>query len=158
MGTVWPQEAIDLYGGTPNIQIRNWSETEAGIVLRDQDLQTTQFGKLLWNSGGDNEFDFYINDNSIPKMTIKSNGNILRGKNLNPLRDVRLWVETASNTLGKVGVLSNSNYSTPWGYGFLAAFPSSQFKPYAAIDVSTNKEVFAVHGNGYVFAQDLTVK
>ncbi|PCJ00825.1 MAG: hypothetical protein COB15_01775 [Flavobacteriales bacterium] len=157
VGTAWPQEDLDISRYTPNILLRNWSQSESGLIMKDQ-WTPTEFGKISWNSGGDNEFDFYINDNTTPKMTIKSNGNVLIGKDVNPLHDVRLWVETASDYTGKVGVVSKSNYSTPWGYGFLSAFPSSQFKAFVATDLSTNKEVFVVHGDGHVFAQEITVQ
>lgn len=76
VGTSWPQERLDIYGSGDNIQLRNYSETEAGLIMRDHDNQTTEFGKLLWNSGGDNEFDFYINDASTPKMTLNKDGDL----------------------------------------------------------------------------------
>ncbi|MCO6499421.1 MAG: hypothetical protein J5I47_03470 [Vicingus serpentipes] len=139
------------------ILLRSGSDDNHGLGFFSNHDNATIDGPVLYGySGG----ALGSNQSGVRKHALiwKRNGNILIGTNDNPLDDVRLWVETASDYTGKVGVLSKSNYSTPWGYGFLSAFPSSQFKAFVATDLSTNKEVFVVHGNGHVFAQEITVQ
>lgn len=122
VGTDWPQERLDIYGegSNINIQFRNWAETEAGLIWRDQDFQSTEFGKLMWNSGGNNEFDFYINDASTPKMTIKSDGNIGIGTN-DPIEKLHIDGNTRiGNQYSSSISLGNANpSSTPWIKSFI---------------------------------------
>ncbi|GAI73783.1 unnamed protein product, partial [marine sediment metagenome] len=74
IGTESPGELLEVYGATKNIEISNTDETEAGLILTDAQGPTTQYAKILFNSGT-NELDFLVNS-ATPKMTILSGGNV----------------------------------------------------------------------------------
>ena len=59
------------------------------------------------------------------------NGNVLIGNNAyNSSHDARLWVETNTNSTGRIGIQSVSKYASPWGYGVVSVFPNNQFKAF----------------------------
>ena len=62
-----PDEAIEVYGNTQNILITNTAETEAGLIFVDSAAPTTQYAKILYDSGT-LYLNAYVND-TTPAIT-----------------------------------------------------------------------------------------
>jgi len=63
-----PDEAIEVYGDTQNIKITNTAETEAGIIFVDSAAESTEYGKIFYDSGT-LYLNFYANT-TTPGITI----------------------------------------------------------------------------------------
>lgn len=129
---------------------------DLGLYSRDPGtwmrLVTTGQPINFYTDGGTNP----IGVNTV--MSLLPSKNVVIGFNGNSLDDTKLFVETVSNTNGKVGVVSKSTFATPYGYGFISAFPTNQFKAFAAINYNTSEEVFLVMGDGLVYAKEIRVR
>lgn len=129
--------------------------TDQNNFIFNKNLYTYTGGFSTYNSNVDLRLQL---DGSTKLKIEKVNGNVLIGNNAyNSSHDVRLWVETNTDSTGRIGVQSISKYASPWGYGVVSVFPTNQFKAFVAKNEATNKEVFVVEGDGHVFATEVTV-
>lgn len=74
IGLNTPGEAIQVNGASPNIEISNTGETEAGILFTDFGYEGTQYAKVLFSSN-DNDLSFYVN-NATARVTFASDGDV----------------------------------------------------------------------------------
>ena len=75
INTTTPSELLDVYGYSPNIEITNTAETEAGIIFDDFQDPTNQYAKILYNSGSNNHLNFY-NHSTTPGLILYTNNNV----------------------------------------------------------------------------------
>jgi hypothetical protein len=73
IGTLSPSSLLNVHGASQNIEISNTAQTEAGILFNDYAYKSTQYAKILFNSGN-NSLNFYVN-NTTPRLTVTSSGN-----------------------------------------------------------------------------------
>ena len=159
---LYPQQELDIRGVTPNLQFRNTSESESGIMWKDEET-STEFGRILWNAGGNNEFDFYVNDATNPVMTLDKNKNVGIG-NSYPTSKLHI------NTSGTVnGFKLSANPSTTWREGIIVdvsalttATNRSTYRAFALQNDGT--DIFRVDGDGtthiesILYAQEIFVQ
>ena len=80
IGTTAPGELLEVYGATKNIEISNTAETESGLIFTDSAAPTTQYAKILFDSGSTaggtaNTLNFYTSS-ATSRMTIDNTGNV----------------------------------------------------------------------------------
>jgi len=72
VGTNNPSSKLEIYGATQNIKISNTAETESGLIFNDTGDASSQYAKILYNSGN-NKLNFY-NANATAKLTVNTTG------------------------------------------------------------------------------------
>jgi hypothetical protein len=119
IGTTTPDQKLDIYGATENIEITNTSETDAGIFFNDAQALTSQYAKILYNCST-NDLSF-LNASGTPRMVIESSGEVGIGTT-NPTEKLYVsggsvyansnngeWAELADNVWEGLYARSNSD-------------------------------------------------
>jgi len=90
IGTISPDDMLEVYGSSPNIRVTNTAETDAGIVFNDAQAGTGQMAAIKFNSS-DEKLKFFVNDETSQRMVIDTAGNVGIGPTISPsyLLDVR---------------------------------------------------------------------
>ncbi|MBL1434553.1 DUF5011 domain-containing protein [Candidatus Wolfebacteria bacterium] len=102
IGTTAPGEALEVYGSSSNIEISNTAETESGLFFTDSAAPTTQYAKILFDSGSTaggtaNTLNFYTSS-ATSRLTIDNTGNVGVGETA-PSSILELKSTTSNNIL-----------------------------------------------------------